>query len=223
MENKSDETNKYIVEIEKGRAVAIGDQASVTNYPIGKAVGDSVIAIGGDADNNIIVTGDQNVVRRGKYVVGSNVHITPETLVPVISAEQAYERIGAAVRLNLSQLERNIEQARRESSQFFTLTLIFSGVGFLIVAAGVILLFASQVTAGIVASVSSIVPEVTAVLFFKKDQELRKSIESYHRHTLDSQQILTMIDVAETIKNTDEKDRMKQQIIFKVLGINNPA
>jgi ABC-type transport system involved in cytochrome bd biosynthesis fused ATPase/permease subunit len=136
----------------------------------------------------------------------------------VISDEQAFERIGAAVRLNLKQLEKNIEQAREESSQFFRLTLIFASVGFVVVIIGIILLFAEQVTAGIVSMVSSVIPEVTAFLFFTKDKELRKTISAYHQHMLDSQRLLTMIDVAETIKDATEKDRIKQQIIGKVLN-----
>lgn len=176
------------------------------------------ISIGGAVGDSVIVSGDSNYLVNKGEVVGYNVD-TSKTNAPIISAEQAFERIGAAVRLNLDQLERNIEQARQESGQFFRLTLIFSSVGFLIVLAGVILLLAKQVTAGTVTAIASVIPEVTAVLFFRKDQELRKTISSYHRYILDSQQMLTMIDVAETIKNPEERDQIKQQIIVKVLDI----
>jgi hypothetical protein len=140
----------------------------------------------------------------------------------VLSAEQAFERIGAAVRLNLEQLENNIKQARSESNQFLKLTMLFAGFGFLIILFGVLLLFYGLSTAGIVTSISSIIPEATASLFFTKDRELRKTIYSYHQHMIESQQILTMIDVAETIGNDIERDKMKQEIIYKVLNIENP-
>ena len=132
---------------------------------VGSAIGDSII------------TGDGNVV----VVRYHDVEVKPIEQVeePIrrgaISQDQAFERIGAAVRLNLSQLERNIEQARKESNQFFKLTLIFASIGFLVVVAGIAFLLAGQVAAGIVAAVSSTVPEVTATLFFKKDKELRKT------------------------------------------------
>lgn len=182
--------------------------------------GDRSGSIRGAIGDGVILTRGSNLHVVQGEVVGKDVVVTKD--IPVISGEQAFERIGAAARLNLNQLERNIEQARRESGQFFKLTLVFSSIGFLIVLAGVVLLFVGQVTAGIVTSVSSLVPEVTAVLFFNKDKELRKTIEAYHQHMLDSQQILTMIDVAETIKDHSERDGMKQQIIFKVLGMNAP-
>jgi hypothetical protein len=180
----------------------------------------SNISISSAIGDGIVVAGDRNVQVMGGEVIHSNINIVGNRQKePIISSEQAFERIGAAVRLNLHQLERNIEQARKESSQFFKLTLMFSSIGFAIVLSGVGLLLANQVTAGIVASASSIIPEITAILFFKKDQELRKTIGAYHRYMLDSQQMLTMIDVAETIKNPDERDRMKQQIILRVLDI----
>jgi hypothetical protein len=91
--------------------------------------------------------------------------------------------------------------------------------GCVMVRCGVILLYMGEMSAGIVAAVSSSVPEVTAALFFRKDQELRKTIEAYHGHMLSSQKLMTMIDVAETIKNPQDQDKMKQQIILGTLGI----
>jgi hypothetical protein len=182
-------------------------------YDVGGDIG--VSAIG---DNAIVVTGDHNIHYFEGNIAGRDVQISEVADAKVISDEQAFERIGAAVRLNLKQLEKNIEQARKESSQFFRLTLIFASVGFLVVIIGIILLFSEQVTAGIVSTASSIIPEVTAFLFFTKDKELRKTISAYHQHMLNSQQLLTMVDVAETIIDTAEKDRIKQQIIAKVLG-----
>jgi hypothetical protein len=139
------------------------------------------------------------------------------------SQDQAFERIGAAVRLNLEQLKGSIEQARNESSQFFKLTLIFAGLGFLVVVSGVVLLLAHQVAGATVTSISGIIPELTAVLFFRKDKELRIAVGKYNQHLLDSQHILTMIDVAETIQNVQERDSLKRQIIVNALSIGGAA
>jgi hypothetical protein len=179
--------------------------------PSGAAAAIARTAIG----DGLIVTGDGNVSIHGD-LVRSDVPLQKDS--HVISGEQAFERIGAAVRLNLKQLEGNIEQARLESNQFFRLTLIFAVLGFIVVIAGVALLLLSQVTGGVVTTVSSVIPETTALLFFNKDRELRKTIESYHQFMLESQHVHTMIDVAETISNPVERDRMKQEIILKVLS-----
>jgi ABC-type transport system involved in cytochrome bd biosynthesis fused ATPase/permease subunit len=121
---------------------------------------------------------------------------------------------------NLTQLEQNIAQARKESGQFFTITLVFASLGFAVVLTGVGLLLAGQVAAGIVSSISGIIPEVTAVLFFRKDKELRAAIERYHQYILDLQRILTMIDIAETVKSEEERDSLKKEIIYKALNID---
>jgi hypothetical protein len=99
------------------------------------------------------------------------------------------------------------------------LTIIFASVGFITVIIGIALLLAGLTTAGVVSSVASIIPEVTAFLFFKKDKELRETIEVYQQHTLQSQKLLTMIDVCETISDPQERDRMKQKIILGALDI----
>lgn len=165
------------------------------------------------------VVGGSNIVVGGSTV---NVVSAPDEKGPPaqeISSDQAFERIGAAVRQNLDQIKQDIEQARAESSQFFKLTVIFSSIGFLIVAVAIVLLMQAEITAGIVASVASVVPEVTALLFFKKDKELRGTIEQYHKHVLESQKLLTMVDVCETITDSAERDRMKQKIILGALDI----
>ncbi len=148
----------------------------------------------------------------------------PENIKQKILSEKdrtkAFERIDTAARMNLEQLEQNIAQARKESSQFFKLTLVFSSLGFLVVLAAVGLLLGGQTVAGIVSAIASAIPEVTAALFFKKDKELRGSIEKYHHHLMESQRILTMIDVAETVQNKEERDSIKREIICKALGID---
>jgi len=83
------------------------------------------------------------------------------------------------------------------------------------------LLLFSQVTAGVVSSITSIIPEVTAFLFFQKDKELRTTIERYHQQILDSQRVLTMVDVAETVTDKQARDKLKQEIIHKVLGVES--
>jgi hypothetical protein len=179
--------------------------------------------VGGAVAGSVIVTGNSSNIAIGHSgaVVGRDVTITSVVDKRILSQDQAFERIGAAVRSNLLQLEQNIVQSRGESSQFFKLTLVFASLGFLVVIAGVALLLAGQVTAGVVSSIASLIPEVTAVLFFQKDKELRATIERYHQQVLDSQRILTMVDVAETVKDGEEQDALKREIIYKALGIEN--
>lgn len=182
-----------------------------------RSSGHGSISVGGAVADSVIVTGTRSI-SVGRDLVAREVHQIGRNE-KTLTQEQAFDRIAAAVKLYLTQIQENIQQARKDSSQFFKLTLVFASLGFIIVMGGVILLYSGEISAGIVAAVSSSVPEVTAVLFFRKDKELRKTIEAYHGHMLASQKLMTMIDVAETIGNPAEQDKMKQQIIFSTLGI----
>lgn len=174
----------------------------------------------GNVAQSIIVPGNHDVVISGDIVSPEKPRKEQPT---TLSAEQAFERINAAVRQNLQQLKENLEQARSQSSHFFKLTIGFASAGFLIIVGAVVLLLAGQVPAGIVASIASLIPEASAALFFKKDSELRKIIESYNQHIINSQQTLTMIDLSETIKDESERDRIKRDIILRVLDISHES
>ena len=192
-------------------------QSAVTGTVI--VTGDHNVQIGSGGvaqGRGAVAAGEGGVVVGGDIVTDVFVHEGPPR---VLSQDQAFDRIGAAVRSNLSQLELNVDKARAESSQFFKLTLVFACLGFLIVLVGVGLLLANQVAAGIVSTVAALIPEVTAALFFRKDKELRVTIERYHQYVLDSQRLLTMIDVAETVKEQIERDKLKKEIVYKALGI----
>jgi hypothetical protein len=184
--------------------------------------------------NNVIVTTEIPGIAIGNNIVGSvgpdKIQVIPQrhqeqlhgAPKEVLSSGQALGRIAAAVRLNLTQLQLNMEQARRESSQFFITTMIFAGLSFAIILVGVALMLSNLVTAGIVTTAASIVPEAAALLLFNKDKELRKTIELYHSHILESQRVLTMVDLAETIEESATKDSVKEQIIFSVLKVTPP-
>jgi hypothetical protein len=138
----------------------------------------------------------------------------------VFPEEEAFKRIGDSVRMTMKQFEENISQARKESNQFFRLTLICVAAGFIVLLVSITFLFFEKVAIGVVSAASSIIPEVTAALFFGKDKELRKAIERHDQHVFNSQNLLTMIDVAETVQNPKERDLIKQEIIHKVLAID---
>lgn len=230
---------KEIIETLRSLPVAVsGDVTVGGNIKIGDVIGGSAI-VTGDSNEVVIsypgtkgltvhkiehvVTGDFTTTGRGFSIGGDIVgrdKITTDHPKEVLSSEQALGRISDAVRLNLGQLQLNMEQARRESSQFFRTTMIFSGFAFAIILSGIGLMLGNLVTVGIVTTAASIIPQAGALLLFNKDKELRKTIETYHGHILESQRILTMIDLSETIHEAEAKDSVKEQIVFAVLKVS---
>ncbi|PZV27169.1 MAG: hypothetical protein DCF12_05585 [Snowella sp.] len=199
------------------QSIGIKDWRSVAErvrgINIGQSVAGSVIAAG---NNNLVISENGEVVE-----VVDHDEVTPQIESQMISQDQAVERIDDAVRSNLIQLNQNMDKARKESGWFFTITLVSASLGFVVVLAGVGLLLAGQVAAGIVSSISSILLEIAAGLFFGKDKELRDTIERYHQSISDLQRILTMINIAETIKSEVERDSLKKEIIYKALDIDS--
>ncbi len=158
----------------------------------------------------------QHTVIVSGHVAGS-VNIPKEKY----SADKALERLHEAAKLNIEQLEQNYNQVRKESSRFFWLMLASSGLGFTVIIFSVVLLCIGKVTAGIVGTAASTIPNATSFLFFRKENELRRSIERYHGHLIESHKTSSMIDLAETISNSENKDHIKRTIIFKVLEVDS--
>ena len=146
----------------KGKAITMAagyegiGRGAVGREIVEAVFGDAVLNIDG---NNIGIDRSEDKQRAIHGNSVSIIHFPPETNSKVIYKDQAVERIGATFRMNLQQLEQNIAQARKESSQFFKLTLVFSSLGFLIVLASVALLLVGQTVAGIVSVVASAIPE----------------------------------------------------------------
>jgi hypothetical protein len=155
--------------------------------------------------------------KKPSHRANTDIQITPRER---LSGEQALSRIADAVRLNLDQLQRNMDQARRESSQFFRTMLAFSAFASVIILSGIGLMLSGLITPGVVTTAASFVPQAGALLFFKKDKELRGTIQSYHGHLLQAQRVLTMVDLAETIDDPAAKNSAKEKIIVSGLQID---
>ncbi len=166
--------------------------------------------------NNSFVYGDANIAE-GEVFISPNIEFKKVD----VPYDKALERLHAAAKLSIEQLEQNYNQVRKESSRFFWLMLASSGLGFTVIIFSVVLLCIGKVTAGIVGTAASTIPNATSFLFFKKENELRRSIEKYHGHLIESHKTSSMIDLAETITNSENKDHIKRTIIFKVLEVDS--
>jgi hypothetical protein len=167
----------------------------------------------------VIISGEQNLYLHDDRVDLYDQALVTETAVPVLSSDDAYDRIDKRVKQNFVQIKKNIEQIRRDSERFSIFSLIASSLGFVIIIIGIILIFLGIISGGILSTIAGVIPEVAAYLFFRKDKELREVLLNYHRLSAKYQNILTMIDLTETIDDSSERDRMKTEIILRVLNM----
>lgn len=169
-------------------------------------------------ENGIIEVGDSNIAVKHGEIVEKNVDKVKYSDLPLISGEQAFDRMSERARFNLDEKKKALDQARTDSKQFFKFTLVFSILGFFLIVVGIVLIFLKYVNVGVVTSVAGIVPESLAAIFFKKDKELREVIRSYLKTIDESQLILTLVDTAETMSNKGARDTAKREIIRSMLA-----
>jgi len=79
-------------------------------------------------------------------------------------------------------------------------------------------LISGFVPAGVVTSAAGVVPEVLALIFFKKDHELRQQVSANDARIQHSQMFLTAVQVAETIGDPTQQNSAKTKIIERILG-----
>ncbi len=184
--------------------------------------GDRIQAIIGDNARNVAV--GKNVRQivdvnfAGDDVVVSGRDGEGRNIVKKVPKSVAFESIVAAARITMQQLERDYEQARRQATNWTRASIIAAVVGFVIVLIGAFLSFASNTTVGIVTSVSGIVPEVAAALFFQQTREATIRVDAYHKDLIEAKGIDQSIQLCATMEDDGARDRLKEVIIKRILS-----
>jgi hypothetical protein len=179
-----------------------------------------------EASNELAILSEQEVLPSEQAFVPKTKFMSLTTLSgkqEVLPSERAFERISDAVKLNLHQLQRNMDKARSESSRFSWVSMVFCAMASSIMLGGIGLMWAGLVKVGFITTAASIIPSLGAHLVFSEGKELRKTMETYHSHIMESQRVLTMIDLAETIGDVAVKDSVKEQIVRAVLVVDPPS
>ena len=187
------------------------------------AIGAGSVLISGDVESTTIVTGDNNIVagrdavmrdkkiEADRYPHGKEGHVSNNDLRKIIDR-------AAFVR---SQLEISYKQTREQSYMWFRSSLIAAGVGFLLVIAGVIAIVFGQVTEGMLSTISSIVPNTIAALFFLQLRASNERVDAILRKLNEAREIETAVEIANSVETKRERDRLKSEIVRKVIGLSS--
>jgi hypothetical protein len=136
-----------------------------------------------------------------------------------LQQNEAFERIIGAANFANNQLKMIYDQTRAQAQQWSQFSLIAAASGFAVIVVGIFFVLADQITAGVVVSLSSVVPEATAYLFFRQSTEANNRVQEIQREQSEVRNILTTIDLIETMADVDAKDRLKEELIRKQLGL----
>jgi hypothetical protein len=210
-------SSEYEASLMGSGAVAQGESAV--------AVGKRGVYVSGDVSTSTVITGDDNMVN---MVAGRDVIIRDKVSgdkithdKEVIPSDNDFRRIATRSTFIRNQLEISYGQAREQAYTWFRFSLIAAGVGFLLVVAGVIAVVLGQVTEGMITAISSIVPNTVAALFFLQSKASNERVDVILRKLSEAREIETAVEIANSIETKRERDRLKSEIVRKVIGLSS--
>lgn len=195
------------------------------------AAGQGGIAVGGEVTGAVSI-GDGNVIVGRDIVSGDKVsgdQLKPGSLkettveeTPV--SETAFQKIADSSAFIHSQLQLSYSQAREQAYTWFRFSIIASGIGFVLVGIGVIAVVFGQLTEGVIAAISSVVPNTVAALFFLQSKVSNERIDAIQRKLSEAREVEIAVEIANSIETKRERDRLKAEIVRKVIGfVNEPT
>jgi len=133
----------------------------------------------------------------------------------------AFDTIAHSTSSELHQLEEIYTQTREQAQGWFRFSLIAAGIGFILIGLGVIVAVFGQVTVGLIASLSSAVPNVVAALFFLQSKAANERVDAIQRKLTEAREVHTAVEIANSIETKRERDKLKAEIVRKVIGSAN--
>ncbi len=173
------------------------------------AVGERGVIVGGDISGEII-TGDQNIT------VSKSVQNAK-----VVDFDTAFERLAGSTTFVIEQLGISYEQTREQSAGWFKFSVSAAVLGFVLIAIGAIIAIIGQTTAAIITAVAGIIPEVAAALFFVQAKSANERVDTILAQLGEAREILTSVEIANTIEDEKVRNSLKAEIVRKALQISS--
>lgn len=151
----------------------------------------------------------------GKIVLDNKIAVETH----VIGYDRAFERVVGSTTFVLNQLELSYQQTREQSQWWFRTSLTAAGIGFTLIGIGVVTVIFGQTTAGIITSISSLIPNVAAALFFIQSKTANERVDAIQSKLSDAREIYAAVEIIETIDDLKSRDKLKAEIVRKALRL----
>ena len=136
-----------------------------------------------------------------------------------ITYDSAFERAVGITNFVLDHLETIYKQTREQAQNWFRFSLIAAGAGFAVIAIGVIAVIAGQITSGIITAIYSVLPNAAAAFFFRQSKAANERVDSIQTQLAETREVLSAIEIVNTIDDVKSRDRLKAEIVRKMLHI----
>jgi hypothetical protein len=121
----------------------------------------------------------------------------------------------------VSELQKNYELSRNQASQWFLWSLGAALFGFILLGAGAFIALQENGSYNNVSSLSGILTEFIAAIFFSQARHANNRQDTYHKNLIQRQQVLDAVQLTALITDIAERDKVTEAIVKKMLGINN--
>jgi len=172
-----------------------------------------------------VAAGEQGVVIEtagGDYVSGGVVadgDFIGRDQWTLITWDAAFERVIGSTAFVLNQLELSYRQTRGQSQGWFRFSLIAAGIGFVLIGVGVIAVIFGEVTAGLITTISSVIPNAAAALFFVQSKAANERVDAIQTRLTEARELQTAVEIANTVSDQKSRDGIKAEIVRKALRL----
>lgn len=113
-------------------------------------------------------------------------------------------------------LDKDYEDARRQSRTNYIASLVVAGVGIAIIFVGTIFAISGMLAFGIASAVGGIITEAVTYLFFKRVDVANKRMDRYHTESLQIKQFENLLAACDDLPTPEKREACKERAIEAV-------
>lgn len=142
----------------------------------------------------------------------------PEALLQAIKKAIGFVAIWLrqAIDISAQQLERDYEEARRQSRMNYGASLIVAVIGIGLIFMGIVLVFVGRLSAGVASGVGGAVTQAITFLFYKRVDIANTRMDRYRAESMQIKKFETLLAACEEITSHEKREDCKERIIDSV-------
>lgn len=135
----------------------------------------------------------------------------------LVSYELAFKSVAESNKELLTSLEIMYEQTRRQGRGWYRMSILAAGIGLCIVAAAVVALVLGHVTAGIVMTVSSVIPSAVAGMFFGQSKRADDRVDAVTVQLTELREWGARLQIVQLITDPHLQNELKAEMVRNMI------
>ncbi|MCC6603780.1 MAG: hypothetical protein IT327_11250 [Anaerolineae bacterium] len=166
----------------------------------------------------MVQTGQQGETREILIEDESGITVSGEQQIHITYSD-AYKHVTDSTTFVLNQLQTSYHQTRTQAQGWYRFSLFASASGFLLIGVTVIAVILGNTTSSLIAAIASAVPNAAAALFFVQSKSANNRVDAILDNLTEARETRTAIEIADSILDPVEKDKLRIEIVRKVLKL----